>query len=116
MEMEPFITDAPRAKKKKKLTLIQWVAGFQCYALAADAAEVCLCKPVLVLAFIPCLCRFGSIPHQWRTFAPVWKLLHARVLKSVGTHLPPHMTSCAASNGTSKQTVATVALRSMWRL
>ena len=28
-------------KNKKRLDMVRWVAAFQCYALAADAAEVC---------------------------------------------------------------------------
>jgi hypothetical protein len=55
-----------RASKKGKLDMVRWIAAFQAYALAADAAEVC------TLCAVPVHC--GSLAY---VCCQVWKYASA---------------------------------------
>jgi hypothetical protein len=40
-DSNPEVGAVHESKKRGKLDMIRWIAAFQCFALAADAAEVC---------------------------------------------------------------------------
>ena len=58
-----------KGKKKQKLDLARWLAAYQCYALAASAAEVCafMHQPFAGRHDGCCFGRCGNIQQRWRT-------------------------------------------------
>ena len=71
-DAEMVVADATNAAKtsKKKLDLVKWVAAYQCFALASDAAEVRVSCILHYVAAIVCRCAglavhggYGSLPE-----------------------------------------------------
>ena len=72
-DYEDMSSDPKQVSKKKrtKLDMVRWVAAFQNYAIAADAANVSIAFVVLRMRMtlhVGC-CRSGSTPLQWPTWA-----------------------------------------------
>ena len=100
--------DDGEKKNKKRLDMVRWVAAFQAYALAAEAAEV----RVLIApdhdalgSFALSAARYGSTHQRWHTCALAWRSLQKQRQKAEGIRSRSPMTKCADVSGTRKPAV-----------
>ena len=93
------------SKSKTRLDMVRWIAAFQAYVLAAEAAEVHCFALALASSALAChdMRRYGHTPRQWLICARAWRSPPAQRAWGRGTVSPFCTTRCAAASGAKKR-------------